>query len=457
MWSARHQVDRPAVAGLTLPVALLLAGQIAPAAGQEAGHAGESAVAPRVVQVQAGPQSRAGFLGVQIREVDRETVQRLDLPRERGVLVESVVDGSPAEEAGLREADVITAWDGEEVAGTLELQRLVRETPPGRRVAVTLVRGGERQEVTLTVGERPGPGARAGARVYTVPPGRHDLRLRRLSPHRWEEMADSMRALRGDSALGEEYRERMRQRMEEMREQMEIRPHAFRRLPGGGGHMYFFDSRRPARLGVRLQELTPQLADYFGLEDGKGALVASVREDSPARDAGLRAGDVIVSVDGEPVEDPGDVARAVRRREAGPVEIRIVRDGRERALTVELESPRESSLDLDVLPGDLTLEPPVVELEPMLPDLDGASMGLGPVLEDLELGPALRELERALEEIDPALEEIGPALEEALEGVPLPPPAPVLPREPAPGVVDGGDGDIPPPAHPPTVVRPVVS
>jgi membrane-associated protease RseP (regulator of RpoE activity) len=99
------------------------------------------------------------------------------------------------------------------------------------------------------------------------------------------------------------------------------------------------------RLGVRLQGLTDQLGDYFGIEGGDGALVTSVTEDSPAAAAGIQAGDVIVAVGSKSVEGPGDVARAVRGAEAGPAEVTVIRDGQRRSFTVTLEEPAEGDCE----------------------------------------------------------------------------------------------------------------
>jgi serine protease Do len=95
-------------------------------------------------------------------------------------------------------------------------------------------------------------------------------------------------------------------------------------------------------MGVTLQNLTPQLAEYFGLKDRSGALITSVRDDSPASRAGLKAGDIILAIDGEKVEDPGDAMRIMRKKEEGPVDIRLLRDRREMNLTVTLEKPERS-------------------------------------------------------------------------------------------------------------------
>ena len=75
-----------------------------------------------------------------------------------------------------------------------------------------------------------------------------------------------------------------------------------------------------ARLGVTVQELTPELAEYFGASDG--LLVSSVMADSPASRSGVKAGDVITSVDGRSVASAGDLAREaarlLERRRGGP-------------------------------------------------------------------------------------------------------------------------------------------
>src|SRR5690242_21822723 len=73
------------------------------------------------------------------------------------------------------------------------------------------------------------------------------------------------------------------------------------------------------RIGVSTVELTKQLADYFGIAGGKGVLVTSVTDDGPAAKAGVRAGDVITAIDGEAVDSPGDISRAINRKKDGDV------------------------------------------------------------------------------------------------------------------------------------------
>ena len=80
--------------------------------------------------------------------------------------------------------------------------------------------------------------------------------------------------------------------------------------------------------------MTKQLADYFGIADGKGVLVTSVAEDSAAAKAGIKAGDIITAIDGEKVEDAGDLARGINKRKEGDVTLTVVRNKNQRNVTV---------------------------------------------------------------------------------------------------------------------------
>jgi serine protease Do len=96
-------------------------------------------------------------------------------------------------------------------------------------------------------------------------------------------------------------------------------------------------------LGVVLQPLTPQLAASFGVEGRKGALISEVSPDSPAARAGLQAGDVVLEVDGQKVDSPGDVARGVGLAAPGrAATLTIWRDKASRPVRVVLgEAPGE--------------------------------------------------------------------------------------------------------------------
>lgn len=289
-------------------VAVGLLGATGAAAQEEAPEESEERVESRTVTVR-GPWIGVGggHLGVRVDDLDRRAAEEAGLERLRGVRVTDVSEGSPAEDAGLRAGDVVLRFDGEEVRSTRHLVRLVRETPPERVVEVGFLRDGERRTAEVRVGERtagwPGLDAERMEEIH----GRIEDAM--------ERRGEAMERLRRLEGL-----EEMKHHLEDLDLEIEGAPFAFR----GRG-----------RLGVRLQPLTDQLADHFGAEDG-GALVAAVRDASPAAEAGLRAGDVIVRVADRDVRSPRDVRRAVRDAGAGPMTVIVIRNGGERIVTVEL-------------------------------------------------------------------------------------------------------------------------
>jgi serine protease Do len=109
-------------------------------------------------------------------------------------------------------------------------------------------------------------------------------------------------------------------------------------------------------IGVSLQSLSGDLGEYFGVPSGEGALITKVYDDSPAEDAGLKTGDVIVKVDDEPVDDPSDVNYMLEEHKVGDkVDLTIMRDRSEQTFAVEvdeIESPQFHGLEsLRNLPG----------------------------------------------------------------------------------------------------------
>lgn len=113
---------------------------------------------------------------------------------------------------------------------------------------------------------------------------------------------------------------------------------------GPGGPHWFGSIEGKGFLGVHLVELTPELRTHFGAGDDAGLLVGSVEAGSPAELAGLRVGDVLTRVGGEPVAGSFDVLRKVRPLTAGQgVALEVVREGRVETLSatvVEREQPQ---------------------------------------------------------------------------------------------------------------------
>jgi serine protease Do len=258
---------------------------------------------------------RGSYLGITLDEVDEKDQERLRLAEPSGALIRLVSPGSPAADAGLRENDVVVGFNGTRVENAGQLSRLVRETPAGRAVTLDVMRDGHRTEIEAKVGQRT-------AMAYS-----HGIDLDSLN--------GSLRILRGrmDSlglVLGDSLARIYSHGAQLMNER-------FMRAPNGERNMLYFVSSR-GRLGVELQSLTPQLAKFFGAE--KGVLISSVADSGAARTAGLLAGDIVIAVDGNDVTGPRDVTEAMKAKEEGTVELRIIRDRREQTIRVTL--PKKS-------------------------------------------------------------------------------------------------------------------
>jgi serine protease Do len=97
-----------------------------------------------------------------------------------------------------------------------------------------------------------------------------------------------------------------------------------------------------SRSGATVEDLTPQLGDYFGAKGGEGVLVRNVERGSPAESAGLKAGDVIVKIAQDRVSNSSDWRRLMRGQKAGPIAVTILRDRREQTISIKLPERRSS-------------------------------------------------------------------------------------------------------------------
>lgn len=285
-------------AGLAALAVIIAAFVLAPvvwtqSAGQRPAPAEPPAppAAPRMMWL----DGRGASIGVRIRDLEQDEASKAKLAEGGGALIEDVDDESPAAKAGLKTGDIVVEFDGERVRGARHLSRLVQETPEGRTVKATVVRDGTRQ--TLDV--QPGNEGRYGRRDMII-----DM------PDIEREVERGLRALPRNFSFD------------------------FGWDPAPG------TSFGRGRLGARLQPLTEQLAEYFGAKDG--VLVSSVDEGSPAAKAGLKAGDVITSVNGRTVNDGRDVTEEIREADEGKdVEIGVLRDRKPLTLKAPVpERPR---------------------------------------------------------------------------------------------------------------------
>jgi len=248
------------------------------------------------------------FLGVRAEDVNKENMARYGLREARGVAVTEVVKDSPAEKAGIRKDDVILRFENDSVTSVRKLTRLVSEVAPDQTVRLSISRGGSEQEVAVTIGKRNEPMSAMG--------NWPDMELKGLDKI---EGLDRLKELERTMPPGARFWK-------------------WEGEPGKDGMVFAFGNHR--RIGIATTQLTKQLADYFGVGDGKGVLVTSVMDDSPAAKAGLKAGDVITAIDGEKVDDAGDLAQGINKKKDGEVTLTVIRNKNQRTINV---TPKEES------------------------------------------------------------------------------------------------------------------
>jgi serine protease Do len=235
----------------------------------------------------------SGWLGVEIAEVTPEKAKDLKLSAVRGVIITSVEPDSPAAKARLKENDVITQYDGQTVEGTMQFRRMVRETPAGRTVSIAISRDGAAQNLSVELGDL------------------HSVTVKRMHG-RMRDFGDAYTFVMPD--------------MPDMPPDMHM--------------VHPFMDRHTPMLGIGAEDLTPQLGAFFGAPDNSGVLVREVHSGTPAEKAGLKAGDVIVQVDGKPVHSLDELRAQLREKTAQKsVSLGILRKGSQLTLPVEIQLP----------------------------------------------------------------------------------------------------------------------
>jgi serine protease Do len=286
---------------------------------QEAGS--QEVVEPQVrdFNVMFGEEG-GSWLGVETREVTSDTAKELKLQSERGVVLGRIAPDSPASKSGLRENDVVTEINGQQVEGAMQFRRMIREIPAGRNVQLTVWRDGHTQKINVTLGKSEEL-RRNMARVTPGMPGAFAFRMPELP-----ELPD----------------------MPEVAEIPEMPS-----MEWGGPIVY---AGHP-RLGIDAEDLVGQLGSFFGAPDGEGILVRSVNSGSPAEKAGIKAGDVITSLNGERIRSMGDLRQKLAAQhgekdkdadkdkeskdKTRTVKLGVLRNKSEISLNVELPTPEK--------------------------------------------------------------------------------------------------------------------
>lgn len=234
----------------------------------------------------------SAYLGVDIADVSAERLSALKLKEEKGVEVTMVDQDAPAGKAGIKEHDVILTMNGTSVESGAQLRRMIHETPAGRVVTLGLSRDGQPMSVKVQLGDKHKEFSSIGPNMKDFHVDVPDMRM----------MPD---------------------------------------IDIPSINMVVVTSS--ARSGLMVENITPQLGEFFGVKNGAGVLVRSVEKGSRAEKAGFRAGDVIVKVNDQPVHDTSDFSHAVKSRSGNAVNVGVVRDKREQNLNLTLPERKDSS------------------------------------------------------------------------------------------------------------------
>jgi serine protease Do len=238
---------------------------VSPQIGQGIGFAVPISLAKQLLpQLEKGNKIARGYLGVTVGDLTPELARGFGLGEGvKGAVVQDVIAKAPAAKAGVKAGDVVVAVNGKAVEDRGQLTRAVAAIAPGGKATLSLLRKGKKQEVVVTVGTRP----------------------------------DEEALARGEGP------------------------------EDGGGEADAGTETKGAKLGLRLQALSPELARQLKVEAESGVLVADVSPDGAAARAGIQRGDVILEVNQEGVTKPDQVAAAAAKAKPGDVVLLRVKRG----------------------------------------------------------------------------------------------------------------------------------
>jgi serine protease Do len=297
------------------------------------------------------PWGGGSYLGVDTRDVTPDRVSALHLKEERGVEVTMVDQDAPAGKAGLKEHDVILTINSQSVESVEQLRRMIHEIPAGRSIDIGISRDGQLSTLKAELVERNKTFGSEREFNWTMPsvsiPAMPAINIPKIS-------------------------------IPEMDFQTVV------------------VMRSPVRSGLMVENLTPQLGDFFGAKNGVGVLVRSVEKGSRAEAAGFHAGDVILKVNGSGVNDCSDFTRLLKGHTENKASVTVLRDRKELNITITLPEAKQS--------GAL---PTVSQCEDPENDSDNDSDACASVVELPELAMlAHQKAADALKRVQPELEQL---------------------------------------------------
>lgn len=250
-----------------------------------------------------------GWLGVGFQSLSPAMAKALQLDDEKGVLVNNVIDDSPAHSAGLSAGDIIVDIDGKTIAERQDLVDVVQDLEPGTTVDIVVLRDGRQKTVEVEIGQR--------------------------------EDNDKVLYQFFDSDA-----------LEHMEHDGDFQFYTYNTSDDDDVQTHFFSNHKDRGfLGVDIDDLSEQLGTYFQVEDGNGALITEVIEDTPAADAELKAGDVIVGLDDQEITSTQDLHNVMADvKPQQDVTLQIIRNGKRKQVDVTTtESPNRFGKDIEVL------------------------------------------------------------------------------------------------------------
>jgi len=241
--------------------------------------------------------SQPGYLGVWMDDVDQEKAQALKLKEVRGAVITLVDHDAPAGQKGLRVNDVVLQLNGQNVENAEQLRRMLKLIPPGREVSMEFSRDGDVQTVSVQLVDH---------RVMA-----HDV-WNKLSKH--------------DDSIGQQT------------PTMGVLPGASDAPLPGMFNMPIWGAN--LNVGALVEPMGAQMEEFLGVPSG--LIVKQVARRSEAAAAGLRAKDVILKVGTESVTTVSDWDRALRTNQGKPVQVTILREGKQQTLTLQVDSKRKT-------------------------------------------------------------------------------------------------------------------
>ncbi len=229
----------------------------------------------------------SSYLGVDIADVSPERLGELKLKEEHGAEVTMVDQDAPAGKAGLHEHDVIVSLNGTAIESAAQLRRMIKETPAGRVVNLGISRDGQPLTIKVQLADR--------------------------KSMAWPKSGE-----------------------------IKINLPDLPKLPDFDVPVFVNVVHSSLRSGLMVENITPQLGDFFGVKGGNGVLVRSVEKGSRGEKAGFHAGDVVVKVNNQPVHDTSDFTHALRSSSGGAVAVTVMREKREQNLTLTLPEKKDS-------------------------------------------------------------------------------------------------------------------